>query len=127
AVALAESTLPFRDKNQKTVEAIERTLRRSSLGLLDLISKAAMGPYENLLIVADQFEELYRFEISPEVEQPKEEASAFVRFLLEATNPDLPEVQRRPIYVMLTMRSDYLGDSAQFWGLPEAINRGQFL
>jgi tetratricopeptide (TPR) repeat protein/energy-coupling factor transporter ATP-binding protein EcfA2 len=122
AIALSESTLPFRDARQKNVAAIEKTLRHSSLGLLELIREAELGPYENLLIVADQFEELYRFEISPEVEQPKEEASAFVRLLLEATSQtDLP------IYVMLTMRSDYLGDSAQFWGLPEGINRGQFL
>ena len=25
------------------------------------------------------------------------------------------------------MRSDYLGDCANFWGLPEAINDGQYL
>ena len=32
-----------------------------------------------------------------------------------------------PIYVVLTMRSDFLGDCAQFHGLPEAINEGQYL
>ena len=31
------------------------------------------------------------------------------------------------IYVVLTMRSDFLGDCAQFPGLPEAINAGQYL
>ena len=31
---------------------------------------------------------------------------------------------RHPIYVVLTMRSDFLGDCAQFPGLAEAINRG---
>ena len=32
-----------------------------------------------------------------------------------------------PIHVVLTMRSDFLGDCAQFQGLPEAINDGQYL
>jgi tetratricopeptide (TPR) repeat protein len=31
------------------------------------------------------------------------------------------------IYIVLTMRSDFLGDCAQFQGLPEAINDGQYL
>jgi len=101
---------------------IEKSLRRSSLGLIETVRIAQMSPSENLLIVADQFEELYRFEPSPEVEHPEGEASAFVKLLLEATRQT--EV---PIYVILTMRSDYLGESARFWGLPEAINAGQFL
>ncbi|MGZ8843105.1 MAG: nSTAND1 domain-containing NTPase, partial [Pyrinomonadaceae bacterium] len=32
-----------------------------------------------------------------------------------------------PIYVVLTMRSDFLGDCTQFTGLAEAINAGQYL
>ena len=32
-----------------------------------------------------------------------------------------------PIYVVLTMRSDFLGECAQFLGLAEAINDGQYL
>ncbi|MDT5294516.1 MAG: hypothetical protein QOJ76_1396, partial [Acidobacteriota bacterium] len=31
------------------------------------------------------------------------------------------------LYVVLTMRSDFLGDCAQFQGLPEAVNDGQYL
>jgi len=40
------------------------------------------------------------------------------------------EAVRQPeakIYVVLTMRSDFLGDCSQFWELPEAINDGQYL
>ncbi len=32
-----------------------------------------------------------------------------------------------PIYLVLTMRSDYLGDCAVFAGLPEALNESQYL
>ena len=47
---------------------------------------------------------------------------AFVQLLLEAAAQTTV-----PIYVVLTMRSDFLGDCAQFHGLPEAINEGQYL
>src|SRR5262249_14776954 len=32
-----------------------------------------------------------------------------------------------PIYVVLTMRSDFIGECGQFEGLAEAVNRGEFL
>lgn len=100
----------------------ETTLRRSSLGLIEIVSQARMAGQENLLIVVDQFEELFRFKQNSTAEHPEDEAAAFVRLLLESTRQ-----KDFPIYVILTMRSDYLGDCAHFWGLPEAINEGQYL
>jgi WD40 repeat protein len=110
----------------------EATLRRSSLGLREAVRQARVAsgpgglprllPYENLLVVVDQFEELFRFRQLIEFENSKEDAAAFVRLLLEAGSR--PEEK---IYVVLTMRSDFLGDCAQFQGLPEAINDGQYL
>jgi len=44
-----------------------------------------------------------------------------VSLLLHAVESDAP------IYVALTMRSEYQGDCAQFPGLPEALNRSQYL
>ena len=32
-----------------------------------------------------------------------------------------------PVYCAITMRSDFIGDCDAYTGLPEAINRGQFL
>jgi WD40 repeat protein/predicted chitinase/energy-coupling factor transporter ATP-binding protein EcfA2 len=100
----------------------ETTLRRSSLGLIEIVSQARMAPQENLLIVADQFEELFRFKRTSTSDHPEDEAAAFVRLLLESTRQ-----RELPIYIILTMRSDFLGEAAQFWGLPEAINEGQYL
>jgi hypothetical protein len=52
----------------------------------------------------------------------RNEAAAFVNLLLEtARRPDLQT------YVVITMRSDFLGDCDGFYGLPEAINESQFL
>ncbi|HZT57220.1 MAG TPA: tetratricopeptide repeat protein, partial [Pyrinomonadaceae bacterium] len=101
---------------------IETTLRRSTLGLVDAVRQARLASYENVLVVVDQFEELFRFRSMREVAGSEDDAAAFVKLLLEA-----PRERDANIYVVLTMRSDFLGDCAQFWGLPEAINEGQYL
>ena len=49
-------------------------------------------------------------------------ADRFVALLLRAA-----EQTEVPIYVMLTMRSDFLGECALFRGLPEALNEGWYL
>lgn len=100
----------------------EATLRRGSLGLVEAIRQARIGSHENVLVVVDQFEELFRFEQVAESEQYKNDAAAFVKLLLESSRQ-----KEVPIYVVLTMRSDFLGDCSRFWDLPEAINEGQYL
>ncbi|TAH50223.1 MAG: ATP-binding protein, partial [Betaproteobacteria bacterium] len=108
-------------------EMIEATLRMSSLGLLDAFEQAHLAAGVNLLVVADQFEELFRYQSLATGERKTtqhfaEESTAFVNLLLAVAE------QRPPgVYVVLTMRSDFLGDCAQFAGLPEAINQGQYL
>ena len=101
---------------------IEATLRRSTLGLIRAVRQARIPPEDNLLVVVDQFEELFRFRRSRQIENSRDEAVAFVKLLLEATQQD--DV---PIYVVLTMRSDFIGDCMEFPGLPEAVNAGQYL
>jgi tetratricopeptide (TPR) repeat protein len=101
---------------------IEATLRRGSLGLVEVARQARLAAHEKLLVVVDQFEELFRFRAARASSSTGDDASAFVKLLLEASQqPDLS------IYVVPTMRSDFLGDCAQFQGLPEAINDGQYL
>jgi tetratricopeptide (TPR) repeat protein/energy-coupling factor transporter ATP-binding protein EcfA2 len=99
---------------------IEATLRRGTLGLANAVRQAAIPANDNLLIVVDQFEELFRFRHSRQADS-KDEALAFVKLLLEAVR------QNVPLYVVLTMRSDFIGDCMEYSGLPEAINAGQYL
>ena len=52
----------------------------------------------------------------------RDEAAAFVAMLLRtAADPD------SRVRIVLTMRSDFIGDCEAFLGLPEAISRSQFL
>ena len=104
------------------VDLTEAALRRGSPGLVEVVKQARMNSRESLLLIVDQFEELFRFQRVTATLAAKDEATAFVKLLLAA-------VQQRevPIYVVLTMRSDFLGDCAQFQGLPEVINDSQYL
>jgi tetratricopeptide (TPR) repeat protein len=53
---------------------------------------------------------------------PEDESAAFIKLLLEAKKQTSV-----PVYIVITMRSDFLGDCSQFRDLPEAINDGQYL
>jgi tetratricopeptide (TPR) repeat protein len=101
---------------------LEATLRRSTLGLVAAVRQAAIPRQDNVLVVVDQFEELFRFRRSRQIKDSDDEAVAFVKLLLEATQQN--EI---PIYVVLTMRSDFVGDCIEFPGLPEAVNAGLYL
>ena len=94
-------------------------LRSGRLGLVDAAS-AGRKPGANLLLVVDQFEEIFRFQ--RDFENKSHEAAEFVRLLLAASS----DYDAR-LYVVITMRSDYLGECARFPGLAEALNGSQYL
>lgn len=105
--------------------AVQGTLRLSRLGIVDLLRQARLPGDMNVLVVADQFEELFRYRVAGgkpgEPHEPTADGRALVDLLLEAADP------RLRLYVVITLRADFLGDCAEFAGLPEAINRGQYL
>ena len=130
ASALAQDGVLFRNYRAAGLtltEIVETTLRMSKLGLIDIYEQAHLGADVNLLVVVDQFEELFRYRqlavgLQKNLYGVSETAAAFVNLLLEAGAQTT-----YPIYVVLTMRSDFLGDCAHFPGLAEAINTGQYL
>lgn len=97
-------------------DVVEGVLRMSRIGVSMLYEQAQPAGRPRLLLVADQFEELFRYR------HAVTDAAAFVNLLLAAR--DQPQ---SPIYVVITMRSDFLGECSEFQGLPEAINEGQYL
>jgi WD40 repeat protein/energy-coupling factor transporter ATP-binding protein EcfA2 len=96
-------------------------LKSSSLGLVEAIEQGRKKKDVNYLILVDQFEELFRFKDSQDANSVNE-TLAFVNLLIEAVNyPDAP------IYVAITMRSDFIGDCAQFPELTRKINDSHYL
>ena len=125
AAALApESVLGGADEEIASTIPIllEATLRRGPLGLVEALRQAHLPADENLLVLVDQFEELFRFRHNTHISNSRDEAIAFVRLLLEASRQ-----RDQPIYIVLTMRSDFIGDCMDFPGLSETVNDGLYL
>ncbi len=116
---------------------IETMLRRGPLGLVQTLDEVENQSNRALVIVVDQFEEIFRFaEMSsaqlareeqrsaerPLIDGAQNEAQAFVNLLLQTCAQT-----RHVVFVLLTMRSEFLARCDQFTGLPEAISRSQFL
>src|SRR5215469_13409419 len=98
-----------------------QTLRSGRLGLLDA-SRHGRKADENVLLVVDQFEEIFRFQ--DVYRQRAGEAAEFVELLLAASQDYEPAWR---VYSVITLRSDYLGECARFRRLPEALNESQYL
>jgi len=107
-------------KDQEKIDHMDSLFRASSLGLVQGV-RNLLPENTNLLILLDQFEETFRFS-GEGIEKNDAECEQFVNLIIDA-------VRQRdvPIYVVLTIRSDFLGDCVRFEGLPEAINDGHYL
>ena len=110
------------DAAREDAMLLEVSLRRSGLGLIEVVRLARLPERDQVLIVVDQFEELFRFANATDKPGRDDNAAAFVKLLLEASS------QRDiPIYVVVTMRSDFIGDCARYRDLPEAVTNGLYL
>ena len=101
------------------LDDVRRELRNSRFGLVRIVQQGGLAEDENLLVFVDQFEELFRFQEPRDVMESEE----FVQTLLAAVNSFPDEL----VYIVLTMRSDFLGECARFRELAEALNRSQYL
>lgn len=114
----SKSYLPSLSDPQQAKEFLQAQLRRGALSLSNLLQEIPLPDDNNLLLFVDQFEEIFRYYDLGE----EDEAEAFVALLLASS-----KAANQRIYVVITMRSDFIGNCALFHGLPEAINDGQFL
>ena len=111
-------------------ERIAAQLQRSSFGISEALAETNSLAGKSIVLVIDQFEELFRYAttvsgkvgLTGEEVRARDEATQFVQLLLEASRA--PSIR---IHVILTMRSDFIGDCARFHGLPEAVCAAQFL
>jgi len=78
----------------------------------------------NLFILADQFEEFFTNSENFTNGKPTLNSYTTVNLLLETAKIALRD--KLPIYVIFTMRSDFISQSVAFRGLPESIGFSQF-
>jgi WD40 repeat protein len=97
-------------------------LRSSSNGLVEALDQNYNLEKENVLIIIDQFEELFRYKSSKGDQSTYNESEAFVKLLISAN-----KAKDVPVYIVLTMRSDFIGECSQFHELTELINESNYL
>jgi uncharacterized protein len=107
------------------IGAIQGLFNRRDASLASVAGALEGLADKSLCILVDQFEELFRFE----KETSREEAELFVdliaRVAAQAGGDPAPDAAG--VHVILTMRSEFLGDCARFDGLAETINQTQYL
>ncbi|HEY1886567.1 MAG TPA: hypothetical protein VGG86_11025 [Roseiarcus sp.] len=132
-LAGALSKLSTKDRPDETArrrDRIEWTLRQSSFSFESALAEAGGLSGRSLILVIDQFEELFRFGLAGlgyrrggvEEARRRDEATQFVQILLDADRRRIENVR-----VLITMRSDFIGDCAYFHGLSEAVSATQYL
>jgi WD40 repeat protein len=91
-------------------------------GITKAVKSLTTGSNEKLLILVDQFEELFRYNTAGTGVIAGENASLFVSLLEDAavkTDSD--------VYTIITMRSDFIGECAHFQGFTQLINNSNYL
>lgn len=120
--------LPDKGDPETKRDRIDHLLTSSTFGCADAISEAGVAGDARFVLVIDQFEELFRYSDRRQGQdgvrnaRAFDAASQFVELLLEASRGP-----SREIHVLITMRSDFIGECAQFSGLAEAVSSTQFL
>jgi hypothetical protein len=100
--------------DEAKIEERRKALRRNPRTLVNWWREHRAGPDENLLLLVDQFEELFGYGQDSE----RDDIEAFVDLLLESIRDN-----NVPVYVITTMRAEFLGGCTLFAGLSEQINR----
>ncbi len=130
------------DRNPATVET---ELRRGFSSMIDLYTNSEFYIDENdgqwhdladqekkdkkrkaanLMILVDQFEEFFTNPENFYSEAPSQDSQIVVNLILETARIAIKN--NIPVYVVCTMRSDFIGQCSAFRGLPEYIGFSQF-
>lgn len=111
------------DKKQDINRTItDSVLRKDDEGLVKAVKNIRGGKDRKLLLLIDQFEELFRYKTATNASLSEADARYFVKLLVNAVRD-----ADSGIYLIITMRSDYIGDCAHFQGLTELINTSNYL
>ncbi|HYC85575.1 MAG TPA: hypothetical protein VEB86_10150 [Chryseosolibacter sp.] len=112
------------DEQDKQIQEaiIGSVLRSGPQGLTEVAKYLKTMPGENVFFLIDQFEELLRYKDNPLFDDGPNEAQLYVNMVLTAV-----EQTEIPVYVALTMRSDFIGNCSVFPRLTEKINSSNYL
>ncbi len=111
-------------------EEILEELNLNRAGLVTFLEETFQKTKRNILVYIDQFEELFSYNFQNqtsenyeiELRKQKTITRTFINLLIQAASKT-----DRPFFIMLTMRSEFLGQCTEVPGLTQAINKGHYL
>ena len=112
------------EPGQKSIDKdlILSELLNDPVSLSDVVRKYMIRPDDNILFIIDQFEELFRYLSAGRSEISNESIKPFIDFLLNSViTPDVN------VFIVITMRSEYLGECSQYKGLTTLVNNSNYL
>ena len=109
---------PSDKKSSVSTDEITQLLSKKGTSIEDAILKINDQHTGNCLLIIDQFEEIFNLSRNDEFDNCKH----FVDLILSTLN-----TKNSKINIILTLRSDFIGNCTEFSGLPEVLNKSQYL
>lgn len=109
---------PSDKKSKVSVDEIAQLLSGNDTSIEDAILKINDQHSGNCLLIIDQFEEIFNLSRNDDFDKCKH----FVNLILNTLN-----TKESKVNIILTLRSDFIGNCTEFSGLPEALNKSQYL
>lgn len=108
--------------NQADWKVIQSELFDNPDGIAAVIRKFISMTGEKILLIIDQFEELFRLASRGKKEIVAASVAKFVGLMVEVVNhPD------ENIYSIISLRSDFIGDCSRYHGLTQLLNSSNYL
>lgn len=121
AEAIAESAGEGKS-DVKGRERISELIRVSEDGFPDIPGLSVRNRNSRLLVIVDQFEELFRYGALGGSGRKSGDTSRFIDLIVRNT-----QSRENNIFFILTMRSDFIGECAHYQGLTQLINDSNYL
>jgi hypothetical protein len=124
ALSLAETFCE--SNNEEDIEADslinQAIINRSAEGISNVLNQYGVSEEENVLILVDQLEELFRYQFSGKDSDAMDKVDHFINLLV-----NIVKQNQLPVYVVITMRSDFIGDCSPFQQFTRLINDSHYL
>lgn len=107
---------------QLTQASIAASLHNRTEGLTEVINRIRKNLRQQIVIVIDQFEEIFRFSPATARGTLGDDATEFIDLIVNAIqNPD------QGLHIIVTLRSEYVSDCARFHSLTSLMNSSSYL
>ncbi len=106
--------------DRKLVKKSLLSLHKDTNALTKILEEFSTG--KPMLIYIDQFEEIFRYRTNELNSNSEELSNYFIQNLISSIT-----AENSNVYLIFSLRSDFLSECSVFTGLPELINKGHYL